>query len=95
MSILLDGFRDQHPDRRFIADVGHRARNRIVAVGEGDRVRQLRAIGDVGNHQPRALCGERQRIMPADTLGAAGDDSDPAVQPPHDGNLPFPNLVAP
>ena len=33
---------------------------------------KILGIRDVGDHQPRALGGERARIMRADPLGAAG-----------------------
>jgi hypothetical protein len=73
----------------FVAHVEYRARNRIAAVGAGDRIRNLGAIGNVGDHQSRALGGERQRIMPAETLGTAGDNRDPPIQPPHDFKSPW------
>ena len=49
--------RDQRLDRGFVAYVGGHARDRIGAVGAGDGVGQLGAIGNVGDHQPRAFGG--------------------------------------
>ena len=58
-------------------------------MGARDVIRYFRAIGDVGDHQSRALGGERMRIVLADALGPAGDDGDAAIQTPHDPPSPF------
>ncbi len=61
-------------DRLLVADVEVGAGDRIGAMPPGDFRGQLLAVGDVGDHHARAFGGERLRIMPADALGAAGDD---------------------
>ena len=85
----LHGLRDQRLDGAFVADVGDRARHRIGAVVAGDLVRHVLAVGEVGDHQPRALGGKRLRIVPADALGAAGDNGDAAIQSRHELILPL------
>ena len=40
----------------------------------GDIASNAFAVGDVGDHHPRPFRGQRQRIVPPDALGAAGDD---------------------
>ena len=84
----LHGLRDQRLDRTFVADVGDRTRHRIGAVVAGDLVRHVLAVGKIGDHQPRALGGKRLRIVPADALGAAGDNGDAAIQSRHELILP-------
>ena len=79
----FDGLRDQVFDRLFVADVELDAGNRIGAMAAGDFRGELLAVGDVGDHHARALGGERLRIMPADALGAAGDDCGFSFQPRH------------
>src|SRR5262249_12206647 len=43
----------------------------------------LLAIGDVGNHQPRAFGSKRTRIMAPNPLGAAGQDGHATVKTRH------------
>ena len=50
---------------------------------------QLLAVGDVGDHQARAFGGEPVRIVPADALGAAGEERDAAVETGHGYFFPF------
>ena len=52
-------------------------------MAAGDFRREILAVGDVGDHHARAFGGERLRIMPADALGAAGDDCGFSFQPRH------------
>ena len=75
--------RHQRLYRCLVADVGDRARNRIGAVLARERLGDLLAVGNVGDHEPRALGGERSRVMHTDALGAAGDDGDAPVQSAH------------
>ena len=79
----LDGLRHQVLDRLFVADVELDAGHRIGAMAAGDFLGQLLAVGDVGDHHARAFGGERLRIMPADALGAAGDDRGFSRKPGH------------
>ena len=53
----------------------------------GDFRSKILAVGNVGDHHTRAFGGERLRIMPADALGAAGDDRGFSFQPCH-GRFP-------
>ena len=79
----LHGGGDQGLDRAFVADVGDGADHRIRSVLGGDLLRYLLAVGDIGDHDARAFGGERQRIVPADALGSAGDNGGTAGQSPH------------
>ena len=67
----------------FVADVGDAARHRIGAVLARNRPGEVLAVGNVGDHQARALGGERARIMHADPFGAAGEDRHAAVETRH------------
>ena len=80
----LDGLRHQALHRFLVADVEFHARDGIRAVAAGDFLGELAAVGDVGDHHARAFGGERLRIMPADALGAAGDDRGFSGKPRHD-----------
>src|SRR5262249_49546773 len=84
----LDRLRRQRLDRGFLADVGDHARHRIDAVPGRDLLRELAAVGDIGDHDARALGGEGERIVPADALGAAGHDRGAAGESGHEG-YPF------
>src|SRR5262249_28306761 len=53
------------------------------AMLPGKRGRELGAVGNVGDHHPRAFGGERLNVMPPDAPGAAGDDGDASVQSCH------------
>src|SRR5664280_523343 len=70
----FDGLSDQALDRLLVADVELDAGHAICAMAAGDFRGKVLAVGDVGDHHARAFGGERLRIMPADALGAAGDD---------------------
>jgi hypothetical protein len=83
------GLRDQRFHCRLVADVGNRARNRIGAVLARKRLGDFLAIGNVGDHEPRALGGERPHVLHTDALGAAGDDGDAPVQSAHGFPPPF------
>ena len=58
----------------------------------GDLRGELLAVGDVGDHDAGALGGERLRVVPADALGAAGDDRGAAGESRH--GLTLPDLAA-
>ena len=79
----LHGFGDQRLHRAFIADIGDRALDGIGAMLAGERRGDLAAIGNIGNHQARALGGERACIVTADSFGAAGQDCHAAVETRH------------
>jgi hypothetical protein len=79
----LHGGCDQRLDRAFIADVGDGADHRIRPMLGGDFLRDLLAVGNIGDHDARAFGGERQRIVPADALRSAGDNGGTAGQSPH------------
>ena len=50
----------------------------------GDFSCDLLAVGDVGDHHARAFRSQRLRIVPADALGAAGDDRGFSFKSCHD-----------
>ena len=75
----VHGLRHQRLDRGLIAHVGDGAFDRIGAMLARQLLRDRLAVGDIGDHQPRALRGKRPRIMPANALGAAGQDRHAAV----------------
>ena len=50
---------------------------------------KLLAVGDIGDHQARAFGGQPVRVMPADALGAAGEQRDAAVEAGHGYFFPF------
>ena len=52
-------------------------------MAAGDFLGKRAAIGDVGNHHLGAFGGERLRIVPADALGAAGNDGGFSREPCH------------
>src|SRR6202043_830824 len=60
-----------------------RACHRIGAVLARNLFGKLLAVGDVGDHQARAFGGQPVRIMPADPLGAAGEERDAAGEARH------------
>ena len=74
---------DQRLHRAFVADIGDAACHRIGAVRARQFRGELLAVGNVGDHQARALGGERARIVHADAFGAAGEDRHAAVETRH------------
>ena len=79
----LDGLRHQVLDRLLVADVAFHARHAVGAMTAGDFGHQILAVGDIGYHHAGAFGGQRLRVMPADTLGPAGDDGDFSFKPRH------------
>src|SRR5215212_4016886 len=67
----------------LVADIADFRSDRVGAVLRGDFGGDLRAINDVGDHHAGAFGGEREGVMPADTLRAAGHDGGAAVQSAH------------
>ncbi len=53
----------------------------------GDLGRKVTPVGDIGDHHPRALGRQRVGIVPADALGAAGDDGRTSGQSGHGTGL--------
>ena len=68
----VHGLGHQRLDRAFVADVGDGAFDRIGAVLARQLLGDRLAVGNIGDHQARALRGERPGIMAADALSAAG-----------------------
>ena len=79
----VDGLRHQGLDRRLVADVERAAGHGVGAMPARNLRGERRAVLDIGDHHARAFGGERQRIMPADALGAAGDDRGLSFKPCH------------
>ena len=84
----LDGLGDQRLDLRLVADVADHAGGGVAAVLAGKLLRQIAAVGDVGDHHRGALGRERRRIVAPDAAGATGDDGAASVEPPHGQFLP-------
>ena len=84
----FQGTRDQRLHGFLVADVEHLGGDRIGAMLRGDLGRERCAVHDIGDHHARTFGRKRERIMPADPLGATGHDRHAVVEPPHPV-LPF------
>ena len=89
----LGGLRHELLHRGFVADVEAFGDRGVLAVLAADLGRQRRTVLDIGDHHPRALFGQRPRIMRADAPGAAGDDRGLACKSGHSSSV-MPALVA-
>jgi len=79
----VDGLADERLDVRHARHVGANEDGLVSGVADLLRGALAPLLGNIADHDTRALRGERFGRCAADAVGAAGDDRDLPVEPTH------------